>query len=300
MSSFWNFAFGFILVILWIVSGVFITQASIYLTPYKDTDEYLHRAYWFTFWGAFVTWFLVALFIILVILSIVGLVALFGSGVGEAGVAAEGVEGEASLSQLQGYAQSPEGQSAISGGISWLTLAFLIFALILVTITGVLAAIAASSMAESPHFDRSVAKLNTAYTDCIVAASVCLGAAGILLIGTIIYFIIGWRAEQARKKEFEEIQELRRRTIRQRLLESAQQRQLAQFQQQELRQQLLQQTAINPVPINVVDSSPNVSPISTPPTTPASTSVPTAVIPVANSGVSVSVPISSAISRYLS
>lgn len=298
MSSFWNFVFSFVLVTLWLISGVFITIASIDLTPYKDKDNNLNRAYWFAFWASFVTWFLVGSFIILVILAVVGVVALFGSGVGEAGVAAEGAEGEASLSQFRGYAQSPEGQSAIGSGISWLTLAFLIFALILVTITGVLSAIAASSMAESPNFDRSIVNLDTAYTDCIVAASVCLGAGGILLIGTIVYFIIGWRNQRARDKEYEQIRQLRAQAIRKTLLESAQQKQLAQLQQQELRQQLLQNASqsvnSNPMPINIIN-----------PET-ISSDKPISVTPITQSGVSVSlpssvnIPLPSSLSRYLS
>ena len=238
MSSFWNFLFGTILIILWVVSGGFITAANANLTSYRDTDENLHRAYWFTFWGAFVTWSLIILFIILVILSIIGLVALFGSGVGEVGVAAEGVEGEAAYSQ---YARSPEGQQLITSGISWLTIGFLIFALILVSITGVLAAIAASSMAASPHFDRTVQSLETAYTDCIIAASVCLGAAGLLIIGVIVYFIIGWRQQQARDNELAQIRQLQRQAFLRRVQERAQTQQLAQLQEQALRQQLLQQ-----------------------------------------------------------
>ena len=236
MSSFWNFVFGAILVILWVVAGGYITQANIYLRPYKDTDDDFRRAYSFTFWAAFVTWFLVALFILLVILSVVGLVALFGSGVGEAGVAAEGTEGveaEESLSTRgRNYASSPEGQSNITTGISWFTIAFLVFALILVGVTGVLAAVAASSMAKSPNFNTSVANLNTAYKDCIIAASLCLGAGSLLIIGIITYFIVGLQRqrkieaeekyqEKQRHVELSEIEQLRARSIHNKLEKQA-------------------------------------------------------------------------------
>lgn len=243
MSSFWNFAFGAILVIIWIIAGVFITRASILLTSFRDTDDNFHRAYWFTFWAAFTTWALIAIFIILVILSIVGVVALFGSGVGEAGLLAEGAEGESALSQFQGV----DGQ-LVTQGISWLTIAFLIFALILVSITGVLAAIAAYSLAASPKFDRSNENQNTAYIDCIIAASMCLGAGGLLIIGIIIYFIVGYRRQQERNKELEQIRLLRRRALQRRLSQQAQQQNLITLQQQAALQRILQQTNTSSLP----------------------------------------------------
>jgi len=203
MSSFWNFVFGIILVLIWIVAGGFVTQANVYLTSYRNKDDDLHRAYWFSFWAAFITWFLIALFILLVILSVIGIVALFGSGVGEAGVAegaaaeggvaAEGAESESALTKYRNSAQGGNNET----GISWLTIGFLIFSLILVGITGILSAIAASSMVKSKHFDPTITKLKTAYTDCIIASSLCLGAGGILIIGIIVYFIVG---EQREKK----------------------------------------------------------------------------------------------------
>lgn len=245
MGSFWTWALSFTLIGLWLVAGGFTTSASLKLTSYSDTDEFLHRAYWFTFWGAFVTWFLLALFIILVILAVIGVVALFGSGVGEVGVAAEGAE----ASTFTEYASSQEGQALISSGISWFTIAFLIFALILVIITGVLTAIAAASIAESPNYDSSNPDLSTAYTDCIIAASMCLGTAGILLIGLIVYSIIGFKRQQERNKQLAEIDQLRRQALRQRLLEQARQEQLTRQQEQLLRQQLLQQTYNGPISI---------------------------------------------------
>lgn len=217
MSSFWNFAFGALLVLIWIVAGGFVTQANVKLHSTKDKDSDLNKAYWYTFWAAFITWFLVGIFILLIILSVLGIVALFGSGVGEAGaaaeggaVAAEGAEGAETAEAAEAEegaagrsrkaneaAKSPQGQSAVSTGVSWLTIAFLVFALILVAITGVLSALAAASMIRSPNYDPSNANLRTAYTDCIIAASMCLGAGGLLIIGIIVYFIIG---EQHKKK----------------------------------------------------------------------------------------------------
>jgi hypothetical protein len=192
MSSFWNFIFGSILVIIWIIAGVYITQSNIYLEPYANTDGDLNRAYTFAYWAAFITWFLIALFIVLIILSVFGLIALFGSGVGEAGVAAEGVEGETILSRSQNYATSSDGQSTIRTGISWVTIGFLIFALILVGITGVLSVIVAVSITRSSNYKPSINKLKIAYDDSIIAASMCITAGALLVIGIVTYFAVGY------------------------------------------------------------------------------------------------------------
>lgn len=277
MSSFWNFLFGSILIILWIIAGVFVTQANVYLTSYRNLDLQMHRAYWFTFWAAFVTWFLIGIFILLIILSIIGVAVLFGTGVGEAGVAAEGgvvagegglaaaegVEGEAAASsrygQAKDYLKSPENQSTISQGVSWFTIGFLIFALILVTITGILSSIAASSMVASSNYDNTVEKLTTAYKDCIIASILCLGAGGLLIIGIITYFIVGYQRERKaeaqkavvqkeKRVELAELRQLQARSTQQRAMEQAT------FQQQV--QQAAQQAAIQRITQNIVGVSP--------------------------------------------
>jgi hypothetical protein len=194
MSSFWNFFFGFVLIILWVIAGAYITTTNIALRPYENLDSDIYRADTFAFWAAFVTWFLVALFVVLLILSGVGIAALFGSGAGEAGVAAEGVESEAALSrysQAKNYAYSPQGQSEITTGISWGTIAFLIFAMILIFVTGVLSALAASSLVASPNYNPSMGQLKKAYDDAVIAAIICLSAGGLLIIGIIVYSILG-------------------------------------------------------------------------------------------------------------
>lgn len=262
MSSFWNFAFGALLVLIWIVAGGYVTQANVFLGPYKNTDADLHRAYWFTFWAAFVTWFLVGIFILLVILSVIGVVSLFGSGAGEAGVAAEGAEGaegEAELSRStrgKNYAKSPEGQENIKTGVSWATIAFLVFALILVGITGVLSALAASSMVKSQNYKPSVEKLKRAYNNCIIAASMCLGAGGLLIIGIITYFIVGLQrkkkldaekeyAEKRRQVELAEIEQLKQRAILQKVEQQAEFKQeLEQTERQAILNRAAQQAAL--------------------------------------------------------
>jgi len=224
MSSVWNFLFASILIILWIISGAYVTQASIFLTDFSDTDDYLHRAYWLTFWAAFTTWGLIAIFIILVILSVIGLVALFGSGAGEAEVAASEAEEAYSISNYQNLATS----SNINTGISWFTLGFFVLALILVTITGVLAAISASSINSSPNFYQETVRLVSAYHDCIIGASLCIGSASILLIGIVIYFIIGIRRTNEHNKQLAEISGIRHHALQERLIQDIQAKQLEQ------------------------------------------------------------------------
>lgn len=229
MSSFWNFLFGVILILLWIVAGGYITQANVFLTSYRDRDEYLHRAYWLTFWGAFVTWTLIGIFIILVILSVLGVVALFGTGVGEAG-AAEGAEAE-EISAENGTKLSGEKK------VSWFTIAFLVFALILISITGILAAISASSMVKSSHFNFNVDKLKRAYDNCVIAASMCIGAAGVLIIGIIIYLIVGTVQRKKIKSQEQQIERKEQIEIKQ--------IQEAKFQQQQELQQKVNQAREN-------------------------------------------------------
>ncbi len=177
MSSLLSSIFAFLLIIVWIVSGVYITAASTKLFSHRNDHPQLNTAYWFCFWAAFVTWGLIALFILLVILAIVGLVALFGSGAGEAMAAAQQYGGTISADTL-------------SVGLSWFTLAFLIFALILVIVTGILSIGASTNIAGSKSDNDDVQQ---AYKDCIIAASISMGAAGILIVGTIVYVIISIR-----------------------------------------------------------------------------------------------------------
>jgi hypothetical protein len=200
MNSWLDFILGLVLIVIWITGGVYVTEANILLTPHKNDDDNLKNAYNLTFWASFITWFLVALFIVLLILSIVGVVALFGSGAGEIG-AAESVEAKNFLS-------SQQGQTTISYGISWFTVLFLIVAIILIVTTGILSAIAASDIAKSGNTN-----IGNSYSDCIVAASLCISAAGVILIAFIVYYILDYQKEQKFKNqeqiELEKIKEIK-------------------------------------------------------------------------------------------
>lgn len=86
-------------------------------------------------------------------------------------------------------------------GVSWIMTGALMIALGLVITTGILAAIAASNIQSSPYFQQNPDNndLQTAYKDCIISASMCLAAAGILVIGFLIY----WWVREKRKKDLE-------------------------------------------------------------------------------------------------
>lgn len=176
MSSFFTFVFSALLIIIWIIAGGFITQTSVLLHPHRDKDSNLHRAYWYSFWAAFVTWTLVAIFLILIVLAVVGVVGLFSTGVGEEATAADYLGG-----------------SSVTSNISWLTVAFLVLALILVSVTGVLSALTASNIKASPNYKPTDPKMKKAYDNAIIAASMCLGAGGLLIIGMISYFVLAWQ-----------------------------------------------------------------------------------------------------------
>lgn len=192
MSSVWIFLLAVILLTIWIITGGYVTQANVYLTPYKK-DPDLSQAYGDTFWAAFITWLIVGIFVLLVILAIVGIVALFGTGVGEVGVAAEagGVAEESSaVSEVQSkpgfnYNQYKPGARTIS----WTSFIFLLGAIILVGVTGIYAAAAARHIAASSMYNPNNYKMKKAYDNCIKAAVLSLGSVGLLIIVTIGYFI---------------------------------------------------------------------------------------------------------------
>lgn len=228
--NFWVILFSIVLVIIWIVAGGFTTQASVFLTPYKDTNNSFNQAYWYTTIVAVLTWLLVGIFIILVILAIVGVTALFGTGVGEAGAAVEAGEVEAaeSSSALENLASKLDsGQiSKLQTGFSWFSIGFLIFALGLVITTGVLSSIAASDL--HGVIDHTVPNQVTAYNDCTISAIMSLTAAGLLIVGFITYVTIFYlkrgKLEEKQKqlmeikeREVEDIDKIKRRTTLQRV-----------------------------------------------------------------------------------
>jgi uncharacterized membrane protein len=182
-----------ILIVTWITSGVFITTANIQLSDSKNKDPFLNRAYWMSFTAAFITWFLVAAVVLLIVLGIIGVVALFGSGVGEAGVAAEAESGGAFSSYFSG--------DALGTDLSWVTILLFVLMMALVATTGILASIAANNIKESNNSDTTL--LLDAYNNCVISAIIGLGVFILFVIGFIVYIIYDIR----RKRELEALQQ---------------------------------------------------------------------------------------------
>lgn len=182
MGSFLNFLYGGILIIIWIVAGGYATQANVFLGGSRD-DPQINQAWWFTFGAAFTTWTLIGITIVLIIIAVV-------TGAGEVVFAVTRVTG--------------------SGGLA---LIFLIVALALILLTGVLSAIAAQRIAESAAFrerdsqnnptNERFEKLSRARLNCIIAASMSLGAAGLLVIGIITLFFVRYRRRKRAEREAE-------------------------------------------------------------------------------------------------
>lgn len=220
MSSFLNFIFGAVFFLIWIIAGGFITQANVKLTSYKNKDDNLNKAYWYTFWAAFTTWFLVGAAIIVGILAAIGVVGLFATGAAVTAVAPEvvlpvaaeateaGVEGGVAASEVAstaGKAGSAKEIVKYAGkGVSAVTIAILIAGLILVNVTGILAALAASEMGKSPNYDPTNSDLKKAYDDCITTTVMCLATAGLFIIAIISYIVTSKR----KKKKAKEAEEL--------------------------------------------------------------------------------------------
>lgn len=173
-----RFVFAVVLILIWIVTGGYATQANVYLTDYKRDDADLKQAWNLTFAVAFVTWFLIGVAIIIVCI-------MFFTGAGEA-EAAEG-EAEAEESELSGNKKN-----------STLINIFFLVSFILVLVTGFLSMFSAISIRKSPNYSASISKLKTAYNNCIIAASFSLGSVGLLIIGFITQKVIENKRKQAK------------------------------------------------------------------------------------------------------
>lgn len=217
MSSFWVFTLAIILIVAWIVAGGYLTQANVYLRPYKGLDNNFKTAYDWTLYAAIITWVIVGIIVLLVILSVVGVVALFGSGAGEVGVAAaetgevaEGAEATGEVAEEEA-ASNPEQEKArevkdgnknpeVEPKTSWISIAFFVFAFVLITISGILAAGAASNIIKSPNYDNTNSKMTKARSNCSIAAIICLGSAGVLIIGAIAYWIFEYTRKERERE----------------------------------------------------------------------------------------------------
>jgi uncharacterized membrane protein len=177
----------------------FATSANIALSGSKNLDLFLNRAYWLTFSAAFIIWFLIAATILVIILAIVGVVALFGSGAGEAGVGASEIyEGGSKIYKASTFF-SNDGIDDEAGntGLSWLSIFMYVGILALIFVTGVLTSLAASTIRESNNDGTD--DLKKAYGDCVIAAVLSLGVFSVFIIGFLIYYILQYN----HKKELE-------------------------------------------------------------------------------------------------
>jgi hypothetical protein len=230
MPNRYEVAYG-VLLLIWAVSGGYITSANVKLGSYKKEDKYLNNAYWNTFAAAFVTWTLIGIIILLMILAAVGIIGLFATGAGEVaaggvaagevaagGVAAgeaitasevaaggvEALEGDSTLKKAMDIAKGKLNKKNSITEVSNVTLAILGVSLFLVTVSGILAAVSASQIRKSPNYNADDKKLQEAHSDCTIAAILCLGSAGILLIVMLIAVVSHKRAED-KIKEAKEI-----------------------------------------------------------------------------------------------
>lgn len=179
MASFLSWIFSFVLIAVWVTAGGFITEANIFID--KDKEENFGKAKMYSLIAALVTWILLGIFIILLGLAIFGVITLFGSGVGEAGLAAESIGG--------GLLKAGAESKLKKVGLSWFTILFLLFAVFLVTLTGVLSVLTAVNLQRSTTFseEKQTDREQKAYLDSIIAASLSLGTVGLLLIGLATY-----------------------------------------------------------------------------------------------------------------
>jgi len=186
---------GFMLLI-WIVSGGFLTQASTFLHGSRD-DRNISKAYWLTFAAAFMTWFLIGMTIIVVILIIAGVVGLT-AGTGGADLAV-GAEEAATM--------------PIGPAMSWGTILLCVAAAILIATSGSLGAAAAYYIRKSGKYKETptVQHIHKAYKWCIIAACMCLVGFFLVVSG---FMLLWWHnnkkkkeKEQAKEKAKEEIEE---------------------------------------------------------------------------------------------
>ena len=181
---YWNYLIGTILIIIWIIAGVYLTEASIDLGNFSNLDDNFYTAHRYAYIATFLTWFLVVLFFVLLILAAVGVISLFSTGEGEALEAESNLSAEAKLLKSNIKEEST--------GVSWVTILFILFALFLVAFSGVLAILVAINIKESPNYDSTNVTMNNAYNDAVIAAALGIGAASVLIIGFIIYLVVGF------------------------------------------------------------------------------------------------------------
>jgi len=182
MKKILNIIFCVILLIIWIVAGGYITEASVYLGYVKNTDSRLDTAYAYAFAVSFVIW-------TLVLLAIVGICFAIAA-------APEIAAGMSEAKAMSALTKSTK-------GASWVIILFLIGATILVMVTGILAAVVASNIRSSEKYDVNDKNIAVAYTDSIISACLSLVTVGILIIGMIVYIVLKTKSKNEAKQKLE-------------------------------------------------------------------------------------------------
>lgn len=197
--NFWVAFAAILLLTIWVIAGGFVTQASTLFHEPRNFNDYSHRAYWYTFWAAFVTWTLVGIALIAAFLSMFGIFEIFSIG---------------SVAQVL----NPNSKAR---GVSFGTVILLLVCLALVTTTGVLSALAAYNIKASNLITENTPQLQKGYDDCVIAAVMSLSAAGLLVIIFIAYIIVS----QVRKGKEQKIIDRKRREVEKERKERVKERQ---------------------------------------------------------------------------
>lgn len=139
-----------------------------------------------------------------------------------------------------------------SQGVSWIMTGFLLMALGLVITTGILSAITASNINQSEYFQQNQdnASLQQAYKYAVISASMCLAAAGLLVLGFIVYYIMreqhkrnirkAIQREQQERLQAEQERQQKLSEIRQAKLQARAQKDAERRQEQEARRKELE------------------------------------------------------------
>lgn len=181
-----------LLLILLIITGVYATRAAVGTSSGGDSN--IDQARTYLRWAAIVTWVSLGLLIIgiviFILVVILGGVALFGTGVGEVAVVAEGgaaagAAGEEALaSQLLRQTAQQNAPSFLQSSLDWILAIGAIIIAILALTAGALSAGAAEEIASSPRFSQ----FTTAYYQAVTAAITGIGGVGLIVISFLVYY----------------------------------------------------------------------------------------------------------------
>jgi hypothetical protein len=166
--STWSTIISVILLVIFLISGVLITNAAINIASFQDTDVFFQNAHYYATWAAVVIWGLFSLTII-GIGAYIFYTIFYAVEVPEAQI----------ISSLSKPAES-------SG--SW-NILFSILIFILVIIVGALSAAAAWNFDQSKNYNPNVPQQYRAREELLVTAILSLSATGLILIIFLIDLI---------------------------------------------------------------------------------------------------------------